>query len=216
MGVDNFKKNRVWDSPASRQHHNFIKVNYQTSEQSLQLNKCITLNIEAGTLLSILELCRSWQFYLTCLEGCSLFEAFVPAHTSKLPLSTSRAMNQHSFVPIQSELAQKYSYKQTVQLVWAHIRVEREENEERRNERRMLCSQTHKEAEATQVGNAPFSSQPDEANQVSINLREDSLIRIFLHNKSERYATVGNKTMLGGSASNFCRANASSLLPLNM
>lgn len=43
----------------------------------------ITLNSRAGTLLSIFELCRSWQFYLTCLEGSSLLELFVPAHTSK-------------------------------------------------------------------------------------------------------------------------------------
>lgn len=57
----------------------------------------------------------------------------------------------------------------------------------------MLCPQTPKEAEATQMGSAPFSSHPDEANQVCIKLREDSLTKMFLYSKSELIATVGNK-----------------------
>lgn len=79
----------------------------------------------------------------------------------------------------------------------------------------MLCSQTPKEAEATQMGNAPFSSQPIEANQVCINLRSLTH-KLFLHNKSEQFATVGNKTMWGGSTIDFCWAYASPLLPLNV
>lgn len=177
----------------------------------------ITLNIKAGTLLSILELCRSWQFYLTCLEGSSLLEPFVPDTPQSMPLSTNcRAINQQSFVPIQSELAQKDSYKQAVWVVQAHIRVERQENQERSERGIGLCSQKPKGAEAKQMGNAPFSSQPYEANQVCINLREDSLTKILLHNKSEHFATVGNKTISGGSTSSFCWENASSLLPLNV
>lgn len=85
-------------------------VNYQTS-----WTKGITLNTEAGTLLSVFEQGRSLQFHLTCLEGSSLFEPCVAAYTSKCVFEQeSRAINQHSFAPIQSELAQKDPYKQNV------------------------------------------------------------------------------------------------------
>lgn len=177
----------------------------------------ITLNSKAGTLLSIFELCRSWQFYLTCLEGSSLLELFVPAHTSKHALEHELQCHKSAQLCSHSVRACSERFLQTSCLTGPGSHQGRKARKWGENKwGGMLCSQTPKEAEATQTGNAPFSSQPDEANQVCINLRENSLTKILLHNRSEHFAAVGNKTMSGGSTCNFFWANASSLLPLNV
>lgn len=124
----------------------------------------IALNVKAGILLSIFEQCRSWQFCLISLEGISMLEPFVPTYTSKHGFE--HAMQHHKSIRLCScsaSLLQKFLQTSCLTGLSSDQGGEARKREERGSERGMLCSQTPKEAEATQMGNATFPSQPHDA-----------------------------------------------------
>lgn len=107
MEVDNFKQMCVRQPSLKAVAQQWLITN--PVSRPIGSTNDVTLNIKAGVLLSIFELCRNWQFYLTSLEGISMLEPFVLLCTAQSMLLSMQCntINQHSFAAIQPEFAPK-------------------------------------------------------------------------------------------------------------